>query len=67
MPLAGSCNVAISAACHRPKEDTEAAVLPLLWGAVSSENRIGHLFFTSFEVSPPVEGMAYANGFGSKL
>lgn len=67
MPLAGSCNAAISAACHRPQGDTEAAVLPLLWGAVSSENRIGHRFFTSFEVSPPVEGMAYANGFGSKL
>ena len=61
MPLAGSCSAAISAACHRPKEDLDAAVLPVLWGAVSTEGRIGHCCFTSFDVSTPVEGKPYAD------
>lgn len=61
MPLAGSCSAAISAACHRPKEDVDAALLPVLWGAVSTEGPIGHCCFTSFEVSPPVKGKPYAD------
>ena len=60
IPLAGSCSAAISAACHRPEEDVDAALLPVLWGAVSTEGPIGHCCFTSFEVSPPVEGKLYA-------
>lgn len=28
--LAASCSATISAACHRPKEDVDAAVLPVL-------------------------------------
>ncbi|MCJ1428446.1 hypothetical protein MMC29_006356 [Sticta canariensis] len=61
MPLAGSCSAAISAACHRPKGDLDAAVLPVLWGAVSIEGRIGHCCFTSFDVSTPVKGKPYAD------
>lgn len=61
MPLAGSCSAAISAACHRPEEDVDAAVLPVLWGVVSTEGPIGHCCFTSFEVSRPVEGESYAD------
>lgn len=30
MPLVGSCSAAISAACHQPREDIDAATLPLL-------------------------------------
>ena len=60
MPLAGNCSAAISAACHRPIEDADAAVLPVLWGAVKTEGRIGHCCFTSFDVSAPVEGEPYA-------
>ena len=65
MPLVGSCSAAISAACHRPRQDVDAATQPVLWGAVVSgqgeqENTIGHVCFTSFEASPPVEGEAYA-------
>lgn len=59
MPLAGSCSAAISAACHRPEEDIDAAVKPVMWGVVSSENGFGHCCFTSFEVSPPVQGERY--------
>lgn len=61
MPLAGSCSAAISAACHRPKEDLDAAVLPVQWGAVSTDGRIGHCCFTSFDVSTPVKGKPYAD------
>lgn len=62
MPLVGSCSAAISAACHRPKEDIDAATLPVLWGAVSGqgEDEVGHCCFTSFEATPPVEGNLYA-------
>ena len=62
MPLVGSCSAAISAACHRPSGDIDAATLPLLWGAVSGQDKgaVGHCCFTSFEASPPVEGKLYA-------
>jgi hypothetical protein len=29
IPLVGSCSAAISAACHRPGEDSSASLLPL--------------------------------------
>ena len=60
MPLAGSCSAAISAACHRPGDDVDAAIKPVMWGVVSSEHGVGHCCFTSFEVSPPVQGERYA-------
>ena len=60
MPLAGSCSAAISAACHRPEEDVDAAIKPVMWGVVSSEDGVGHCCFTSLEVSPPVQGERYA-------
>ena len=59
MPLAGSCSAAISAACHRPEEDVDAATKPVMWGVVGSENRVDHCCFTSFEVSQPVPGKHY--------
>ena len=62
MPLVGSCSAAISAACHRPREDVDAATLPLLWGVVSDqdEGAVGHCSFTSFKASLPVQGKLYA-------
>ena len=63
MPLVGSCSAAISAACHPPGEDVDAATLPVLWGALShpqEDGTVGHCCFTSLETSPPVEGEAYA-------
>ena len=59
IPLVGSCSAAISAACHRPKEDVDAADKPVMWGVVSTKDGIGHCCFTSFEVTPPVEGELY--------
>ena len=63
IPLVGSCSAAISAACHQPKDDHDAAIKPLMWGVVSTKDGVGHCCFTSFEVTPPVEGELYA-GFG---
>lgn len=60
MPLAGSCSAAISAACHRPEDDLDAPIKPVMWGVVSSESGVGHCCFTSFEVSPPIPGELYA-------
>ena len=34
MPLAGNCSLAISAACHPPLGDEDAALKPLMWGEV---------------------------------
>ena len=59
VPLAGSCSAAISAACHRPNEDVDAAYKPVMWGAVESNTLIGHCCFTSFEVTNPVKGQMY--------
>ncbi|KAL6712992.1 hypothetical protein ACLMJK_009388 [Lecanora helva] len=66
MPLARSCSFTISAACHPPELDTDAALKPVKWGAVEGSgfddgaNQIGHCAFTSFEVLKPVEGRLYA-------
>ena len=35
MPLAGNCSLAISAACHPPVGDENAALKPIMWGEVS--------------------------------
>ena len=59
VPLAGSCSAAISAACHRPNEDVDAAYKPVMWGAVESSGPVGHCCFTSFEVTKPVVGQKY--------
>lgn len=65
MPVAGSCSVAIAAACHRPREDVDAAFLPVQWGEVVSVSRndgeeVGHCCFTSLDVEPMVRGKMYA-------
>ena len=62
MPLASSCSAAISAACHPPSEDIDAAVLPVQWGAVDvvGKGKVGHCTFTSMRVTEPVPGKLYA-------
>jgi hypothetical protein len=65
MPLAGSCSLAISAACH-PEQGAEAADYlmseqKLQWGVVSTGiDGIGHCAFSSAEVGPLVKGRMYA-------
>jgi hypothetical protein len=62
IPLASSNSFAISAACHRPEEDTDAAFKQVMWGEVQtgSDSGIGHCSFTSMEVTAPAEGRNYA-------
>lgn len=62
MPLVGSCSAAISAACHSMRNDPNASLFPVMWGAtkVENENSVGHCCFSSLDVSPPVEGEVYA-------
>ena len=62
IPLVGSCSLAISAACHRPAEDTDAAYNPIQWGAVKHETSRGpgHCCLTTFDVEPPISGQRYA-------
>jgi hypothetical protein len=65
MPLAGSCSLAISAACH-PDEDSKSETTnmseeALQWGVVGTNaDGIGHCAFSSKEVGPLVEGRVYA-------
>ena len=37
MPLVSTCSAAISAACHRPDEDSESHLLPVRWGFVGGD------------------------------
>jgi len=70
MPLAGSCSAAISAACHRPEWDSDAAVNPVQWGAVpgfGADLGVGHCCFTSGDVEPVQEGREYAGRSTIKL
>lgn len=61
MPLVGSCSAAISAACHPFSNDPDASLLPVLWGAVKTdEGSVKHCCFSSLDVSPPIEGEVYA-------
>lgn len=63
MPVAGSCSVAIAAACHRPKDDIDAAYLPVSWGEVGRDDPSGevhHCCFTSQPTRELVPGRLYA-------
>ena len=59
MPLAATCSGAISAACHPPAGDDDAAFLPVKWGVVSTKDGIGHCSFSSKLVAPPIPGQKY--------
>ncbi|BCS28248.1 uncharacterized protein APUU_61296A [Aspergillus puulaauensis] len=75
MVVAGSCSLAIAAACH-PKHDpnlqneahqvdsvhppeVDMAYLPVKWGAVAVDGDVGHCTFTSEEVEMPQAGRFY--------
>ena len=63
MPLAGTCSAAISAACHRPQWDGDAARKKVMWGVVSEDTAadiIGHVAFSSGDVRDPTPGNTYA-------
>ena len=53
MPLVSTCSAAISAACHRPDEDSESHLFPVRWGFVRGDY---WCFTTSRHVSYPKLG-----------
>ncbi|CAN9468624.1 unnamed protein product [Alternaria alternata] len=63
MPLAGTCSLAISAACHPTEQvegDENIAEKMLQWGVVSiGEDEIGHCAFSADEVGAVVKGKLY--------
>ncbi|KAK5697818.1 hypothetical protein LTR17_023785 [Elasticomyces elasticus] len=64
MPVAGSCSVALAAACHPPEHDEDAAFLPVRWGELvdvsGEDDEIRHCSFTSEEVQAMTPGRLYA-------
>jgi hypothetical protein len=61
MPLASTCSAAISALCHPPKGDSEAAHFEVIWGEVSQDDKgVGHCSFTTAaDVKEPTVGRMY--------
>jgi hypothetical protein len=68
MPVAGSCSLAISAACHLAagEDQLKAPLLPLKWGVTgfkkddSTGEIVGHCAFSSKEVESPQPGQVFA-------
>ncbi|CAH0003645.1 unnamed protein product [Clonostachys byssicola] len=62
IPVAGSCSLAISAACHTPEGTSE--LLPLRWGVVTTSDSghggVGHCSFSNNRVELPQAGNLYA-------
>lgn len=68
IPVASSCSVAISTACHRPESDIDAASMPVLWGTVDDgkTDEVGHVSFSSQDVGDLIPGRMYAGGMGEE-
>ena len=67
IPVVGSCSMAISAACHRPGWDVDAAIEAVHWGVIPgavASGGIGHCSFSSGDVYPPTPGHSYAGAPG---
>lgn len=66
MPLASSCSLAITAACHPSSTEENPALLPLKYGVLPNEQIEGdgekweHACFSSEEVTPLVDKHVYA-------
>ncbi|KAF4543024.1 uncharacterized protein LTHEOB_7278 [Lasiodiplodia theobromae] len=63
MPLAGSCSVAISAACHVP--DGTSELEPLMWGVIpkhpdDAHSGVEHCAFANERLERPLPGRLYA-------
>ncbi|CAG7928561.1 unnamed protein product [Penicillium olsonii] len=62
MPLALGMSVVVSAACHPPSDDLDAAYKPVQWGVIEADPDAPflHCTFTSQNVMEPEEGVQYA-------
>lgn len=61
MPLAASCSLVISAACHSPTDDQDAHLKKVKWGVVEKSLGSGHTHYsiTAKEVRKPITGQIY--------
>jgi hypothetical protein len=59
MPLAGSCSAVISAACHPPRQEADAHLVPVQWGVTGIEGGVGHCAVSGHYVSPPITWRLY--------
>lgn len=62
VPTGGTCSAVVSAACHRPSGDKNAALELVKWGVVRESNggRIqDHCCITSWPVEVPKQGRYY--------
>jgi hypothetical protein len=66
IPVAGTCSAVISAACHPPPGDKDAAVCRVQWGVVPGEDQVTddgetvrHCTFSSGPVEFPIVGQLY--------
>lgn len=64
MPLARSCSLVVSAACHPHPDETDVAEQPLMHGVMEdfagSESSQPHVSFSSRRVRPLVDGVRYS-------
>jgi hypothetical protein len=60
MPIASTCSLAISAACHPPSQDQDASLLPVQWGVTDWNGKAGHCSFTTArDLAQPIPGNIY--------
>jgi hypothetical protein len=61
MPIAGSCSLAISAACHPPAVDIDPELLKIQWGVVAAGEgaELRHCSLSSGPVEEPEYGKVY--------
>jgi hypothetical protein len=61
IPIAASCSLAISAACHPPPGDVDAHLAKVQWGVTQNEvvTGFGHCSLSSKPVTEPEEGRTY--------
>ncbi|KAG2413845.1 hypothetical protein HFD88_003034 [Aspergillus terreus] len=66
LPPVSTCSAAISAACHQPEGDRDAALLPVKWAVVVPSNEgtqppvVGHCSLTTLaNAEGPVKGRSY--------
>ena len=62
MPVAGSCSIVISAACHKAEREETPHLKKVMWGVLKDDDGegYGHCAFTLKLVQPPVAGRLYA-------
>lgn len=68
IPQIGTCSVVVSAACHPPEGNENAAFEEVQWGVVAEQDRMREggdnerkerCCVTSQEVTPPIDGKSY--------